>query len=56
MLLGILGGVETWGLVGLFVGPALLAALILLWREWVGEREGPISPAPGEVAATSGAD
>ena len=56
VLLGILGGVETWGLVGLFVGPALLAALILLWREWVGEREGPISPAPGEVAATSGAD
>jgi predicted PurR-regulated permease PerM len=37
VLLGILGGVETWGLVGLFVGPALLAALIMLWREWVGE-------------------
>ncbi len=34
VLLGILGGVETWGLVGLFVGPAIMAALILLWREW----------------------
>ncbi len=34
MLLGILGGVETWGLLGLFLGPAIMAALILLWREW----------------------
>ncbi len=34
VLLGILGGVETWGLLGLFLGPALMAALILLWREW----------------------
>ena len=44
VLFGILGGVETFGLVGLFVGPAILAALILLWREYVGERSGPISP------------
>jgi predicted PurR-regulated permease PerM len=36
VLLGILGGVETWGLVGLFLGPAIMAALILLWREWTG--------------------
>ena len=34
VLLGILGGVEEWGLIGLFVGPAIMAALILLWREW----------------------
>ena len=34
VLLGILGGVETWGLLGLFLGPAIMAALILLWREW----------------------
>jgi predicted PurR-regulated permease PerM len=36
VLLGILGGVETFGLLGLFLGPATLAALILLWREWAG--------------------
>lgn len=36
VLLGILGGVETWGLVGLFLGPAIMAAFILLWREWTG--------------------
>jgi predicted PurR-regulated permease PerM len=34
VLLGILGGVETWGLLGLFLGPAIMAALVLLWREW----------------------
>lgn len=37
VLLGILGGIETFGLLGLFVGPATMAALILLWREWVGD-------------------
>jgi predicted PurR-regulated permease PerM len=36
VLLGILGGVEVWGLLGLFLGPAIMAALILLWREWSG--------------------
>jgi predicted PurR-regulated permease PerM len=38
VLLGILGGVEMWGLLGLFIGPAVMAALMLLWREWAGER------------------
>ena len=33
VLFGILGGVETFGLLGLFLGPALMAALVLLWRE-----------------------
>ncbi|MBV9786093.1 MAG: AI-2E family transporter [Acidisphaera sp.] len=34
VLLGILGGLEVWGLLGLFLGPAIMSALILLWREW----------------------
>jgi predicted PurR-regulated permease PerM len=34
VLLGILGGVESFGLLGLFLGPAIMAALIMLWREW----------------------
>ena len=37
VLFGILGGVEVWGLLGLFLGPAIMAALILLWREWTEE-------------------
>ncbi len=36
VLLGILGGVETWGLLGLFLGPAIMATLILIWRDWTG--------------------
>ena len=44
VLFGILGGVEEFGLLGLFVGPAIMAVLILLWREWVGEEKGPINP------------
>jgi predicted PurR-regulated permease PerM len=38
VLLGILGGVEIWGLLGLFLGPAIMAALIMLWREWTNAR------------------
>jgi predicted PurR-regulated permease PerM len=34
VLLGILGGLETFGVLGLFLGPAIMAALISLWREW----------------------
>ena len=49
VLLGIIGGISAWGLVGLFVGPAIMAALILLWREWVGSQRGPINPEPEEI-------
>lgn len=34
VLLGLLGGLETLGFIGLFLGPATMAALIALWREW----------------------
>ncbi len=34
VLLGLLGGIETFGLLGLFLGPAIMAALVSLWREW----------------------
>jgi predicted PurR-regulated permease PerM len=35
VLFGILGGAETFGLVGLFIGPALMTILVVLWAEWV---------------------
>jgi len=34
VLLGILGGIEALGFLGLFLGPAIMAALVALWREW----------------------
>ncbi len=35
VLIGILGGVESFGLLGLFIGPATMAVLIMLWREYI---------------------
>ncbi len=42
VLMGLLGGLETFGIIGLFLGPAIMAALIALWRDWTGSPE----PAP----------
>ncbi|PXW64111.1 putative PurR-regulated permease PerM [Methylobacterium sp. B4] len=63
VLLGILGGVETFGLLGLFVGPAVMAALILLWREFtdgaeaVGDPGGQSPPVTEDVGvAVQGRD
>jgi predicted PurR-regulated permease PerM len=36
VLIGILGGIQSFGLVGLFLGPVIMAALVTVWREWVG--------------------
>jgi predicted PurR-regulated permease PerM len=33
VLLGILGGLSSLGLVGLFVGPALMAIFTAVWRD-----------------------
>jgi predicted PurR-regulated permease PerM len=35
VLVGILGGVEVLGLLGLFVGPATMAVLMMFWREFL---------------------
>jgi len=51
VLLGIIGGIEAWGLIGLVFGPALMAALLLLWREWVGEIDGPLAPKDSALEA-----
>ncbi len=40
VLLGIFGGLETFGLLGLFLGPAIMAALVSLWREWTDPKQG----------------
>ncbi len=35
VLLGVLGGINAFGLIGLFLGPVLLAISIGIWREWL---------------------
>lgn len=48
VLFGILGGLEAWGLLGLFLGPALLAVLVMLWREWTAGPEERQTAAAGD--------
>lgn len=45
VLFGVLGGLATFGLVGLFVGPVILAVLLAIWREWLLETK-PAGAAP----------
>jgi predicted PurR-regulated permease PerM len=41
VLFGVLGGLATFGLVGLFIGPVILAVLLAIWREWLFESRQP---------------
>jgi len=50
VLMGLLGGLETFGIIGLFLGPAIMAALIALWRDATGSPE--LVQAHGARAAT----
>lgn len=36
---GLIGGVKTMGIVGLFIGPVLMALVVAMWREWQREIE-----------------
>jgi len=49
VVFGVLGGVLAFGLVGLFIGPVLLAVSLAIWREWLEEHQEKkeISPTPG---------
>jgi predicted PurR-regulated permease PerM len=38
VLLGVLGGLRAFGLVGLFLGPIVLTVMLAVWREWLEER------------------
>jgi predicted PurR-regulated permease PerM len=33
-LIGIFGGLQAFGLIGLFIGPVIMVALLTIWREW----------------------
>ncbi|MCA1978043.1 MAG: AI-2E family transporter [Thiobacillus sp.] len=35
VFLGVLGGLNAFGLIGLFLGPVLLAISVAIWREWL---------------------
>jgi predicted PurR-regulated permease PerM len=45
----VLGGVIAFGLVGLFIGPVVLAVSLAIWREWLEQRQ--IRPAATKTDA-----
>lgn len=35
VMFGVLGGLAAFGMIGLFIGPVILAVLIAIWRQWL---------------------
>ena len=48
VLFGVIGGLAAFGLVGMFVGPIIVAVLMAVWREWL-EEQVPTSPGAARV-------
>jgi predicted PurR-regulated permease PerM len=42
VMFGALGGLQAFGLMGLFIGPVLLATGMAIWREWTERVAGPV--------------
>ncbi len=42
VLFGILGGVEVFGLIGLFIGPALMALVVMMWNDMTATENQPL--------------
>ncbi len=38
VMFGVLGGLAAFGLIGMFVGPVIVAVLLAVWREWLGDQ------------------
>jgi predicted PurR-regulated permease PerM len=51
VVFGVLGGVLAFGLVGLFIGPVLLAVSLALWREWLEQHQKPLQIESGESSS-----
>jgi len=49
VMFGVLGGLAAFGLVGLFLGPVILAVFIAVWHEWLEETQ----PRAGALTAPS---
>ena len=52
VMFGVLGGLAAFGLIGLFVGPVILAIMMAVWREWLGQ-QAPEQGATNSPSSTS---
>lgn len=41
VLFGVIGGLAAFGLIGMFLGPVIVAVLLAVWREWLEEQVPP---------------
>ena len=39
VMFGVLGGLSTFGVIGLFLGPIVLAVLLAVWKAWLAQQE-----------------
>jgi len=47
VMFGVLGGLAAFGMIGLFMGPVILAVVVAVWREWLEDAEAEMqTPAP----------
>lgn len=46
VMFGVLGGLAAFGMVGLFMGPVILAVMVAVWREWL-DNSSPVTPPNG---------
>lgn len=44
VMFGVLGGLSTFGMIGLFLGPLILAVALAVWREWLEGSRTPNAP------------
>lgn len=49
IMFGVLGGLTAFGMIGLFIGPVILAVLLAVWREWLAQ-EGVVEQAEADAA------
>jgi predicted PurR-regulated permease PerM len=42
VMFGVIGGLAAFGLIGMFLGPVVVAVLMAIWREWL-EDQAPVS-------------
>jgi len=49
IMFGVLGGLTAFGMIGLFIGPVILAVLLAVWREWLAQ-EGVVEQAEVDAA------